>query len=234
MAVKKLLPASKKGFTLIEFLLSSAIFSFFLVIVMIGFMQINRSYNRGLTVKSVQQSARIIVEDISRTIANNPGQVTFLEPDATNPSSPDSFRMCIDTVKYSWNGVDSNMDYTDEAYTDDTAQFILVKSNVGDSCEEAPSIAGAKSLVSGSMNNITDSTDGEGDGDLVIQYLSIEPVPDLEGVYIIDLVLSTDDEALTNRGIDANCSFTEGDAGGEAAKQYCSVITMTTSVSSRR
>lgn len=59
-----------KGFTLVELLLSTALFSFVLLFVTASFVQINRAYNKGITVKRIHESTRLIVADMSRTISS--------------------------------------------------------------------------------------------------------------------------------------------------------------------
>lgn len=59
-----------KGFTLVELLLSTALFSFVLLFVTASFVQINRAYNKGITIKRVHESTRLIMADMSRTISS--------------------------------------------------------------------------------------------------------------------------------------------------------------------
>ncbi len=58
----------KRGFTLVELLLSMAFFSFILLFITTGFIIISRAYNKGLTVKLVQDEGRGLVEQLTREI----------------------------------------------------------------------------------------------------------------------------------------------------------------------
>lgn len=63
-----MIKTDKAGFTLVELLLAMAFFSFILLFVTTGFIMVNRAYNKGLTVKLVQDEGRRVIEDISRSI----------------------------------------------------------------------------------------------------------------------------------------------------------------------
>jgi len=58
----------KNGFTLVELLLAMAFFSFILLFVTTGFIMINRSYNKGITAKQVQDNGRRLMEQLTREI----------------------------------------------------------------------------------------------------------------------------------------------------------------------
>lgn len=67
----------QRGFTLVELLLAMAFFSFILLFVTTGFIIINRSYNKGITSKMVQDEARSTLEFLTREIRTTPaGSIT--------------------------------------------------------------------------------------------------------------------------------------------------------------
>lgn len=61
----------QSGFTMIELLLAMAIFSMALVIVSAGFINIVRLYQSGLASRSTQQNARLLLEEVSRTVRDS-------------------------------------------------------------------------------------------------------------------------------------------------------------------
>ncbi len=73
----------EKGFTLVELLLAMALFSFILLFATTGFIIINRAYNKGLTVKLVQDEGRKLVEELTREIrvSSAEGIDTVSKPD---------------------------------------------------------------------------------------------------------------------------------------------------------
>lgn len=57
-----------KGFTLVELLLAMAFFSFILLFITTGFIVVNRAYNKGITVKLIQDEARSTMEKLVREV----------------------------------------------------------------------------------------------------------------------------------------------------------------------
>lgn len=58
----------QKGFTLVELMMAMAFFSFILLFITTGFVIVSRAYNKGLTVKLIQDEGRSIVEELTREI----------------------------------------------------------------------------------------------------------------------------------------------------------------------
>lgn len=58
----------QNGFTLTELLLAMAIFSMVMMIATVGFIGMNRMYLRGTTRQQLSESARLVGEDITKTI----------------------------------------------------------------------------------------------------------------------------------------------------------------------
>ena len=77
------LATSQKGFTIVELLISSLVFSLVLLTVTIGVIQITRVYYKGITESTAQNAARDALDTISQAIQFNGGEVS-----KTNPSAP--------------------------------------------------------------------------------------------------------------------------------------------------
>lgn len=86
---------SQSGFTIIELLLALAFFSFILLFATAGFIQINRSYSKGLTVKQIHETGRNVIEDIARSIR--------LSDDIRFDPSPNQRRLETAIACYGWN-----------------------------------------------------------------------------------------------------------------------------------
>ncbi len=56
------------GFTLVELLIAMAFFGFILIFMTTGFIIVNRAYNKGITVKLIQDEGRKLVEELTREI----------------------------------------------------------------------------------------------------------------------------------------------------------------------
>ena len=50
---------SQSGFTMVELLLAMAFFSFILVFFSFGFIQVNRTFQKGVTIKRVTETGRL-------------------------------------------------------------------------------------------------------------------------------------------------------------------------------
>ena len=66
-------PAS--GFTIIELLIATAIFALVLILLTTGVMQFTRQYYKGIIASKTQATARAIIDDVTRSIQFNGGDV---------------------------------------------------------------------------------------------------------------------------------------------------------------
>lgn len=98
------------GFTLIELMLSMTFVAVLLLAIALTFIQMATIYNRGMTVKEVNQSARDISDDLRRSFAMS--QVFSINADGSESSdyvrakagSVDvGGRLCTGTDTYIWN-----------------------------------------------------------------------------------------------------------------------------------
>lgn len=64
------------GFTIIELMIATLVFSMILLVVMTGFIQITRTYYKGITEVNTQTTARSIIDTISQAIQFNGGIVS--------------------------------------------------------------------------------------------------------------------------------------------------------------
>lgn len=91
--------SAQQGFTIIELLLALAVFSFVLVFITTAFLQIFRTYNRGIARKEVNQSARLLLEDITSKMR------TVVSPVQIDTSQLNRGRLCVGSYSYVWNPV---------------------------------------------------------------------------------------------------------------------------------
>ena len=98
------------GFTLIELMLSMTFVSVLLLTIALTVIQMATVYNRGMTLKEVNQSARDISDDLRRSFASS--QVFSINVDGSDSSdyikvgtgtSTVGGRLCTGTDSYIWN-----------------------------------------------------------------------------------------------------------------------------------
>lgn len=61
----------QSGFTLVELMIASLVFSSILLLCTVGLITISRSYFNGVTTARTQETARAIIDEISQAIQNN-------------------------------------------------------------------------------------------------------------------------------------------------------------------
>lgn len=92
-------PARKsKGFTIIELMMAMAFLAFILIFVVGTIVQLLRVYNKGVTLKQINQSSRTVIENMNRDIA---GSKQVLTTRAGGASATN--RICTDVASYVWN-----------------------------------------------------------------------------------------------------------------------------------
>jgi prepilin-type N-terminal cleavage/methylation domain-containing protein len=87
------------GFTIVELLIATLVFSMVLVVVTIGVMTFTKSYYRGITQSNTQNTARSVIENITQAIQFSGDKVT--SPIGT-AGSGSSVGFCIGNQRYSY------------------------------------------------------------------------------------------------------------------------------------
>src|SRR6266702_6725818 len=90
---------AQAGFTVIELLIATAIFSLVLLLITVGIMQITRVYYKGITETNTQNTARAIVDDIAQAIQFG-GPANIQKTVGTTPGT--SYAFCIGNQLYSY------------------------------------------------------------------------------------------------------------------------------------
>lgn len=193
-----------KGFTLIELMLAMTFISVLLVAIAMTTIQISNIYNKGITLREVDQAGRSLSNELQRNIAASaPFDVTPKKDnaEATKDSkyvvrNEDGGRLCLGSYSYLWNfgkaikGTDGAAIYNKYSDgSDDKIRFIKVADPAGQLCAQ-PEV----------MPDKTKSTDllTSGDRDLVLHKFSIERTSDVgmisQAIYAISFTLGTNDQ----------------------------------------
>lgn len=88
------------GFTLVELMLAMAGLAILMVAIAMLILKISNVYQKGLTMRSVNEAAQLIATDIQRTLnTSSPSSVNVARVDDTNGGG----RLCTTTATYAWN-----------------------------------------------------------------------------------------------------------------------------------
>lgn len=119
------------GFTIIELMLAMVFISFLLLAIAGVVMQIGAIYNKGVTMKSVNQAGSQIVADIKRTIGSS--QVFDTTTSFKSDVAGGGGRLCTGTYTYVWNyGVLTKYHYVGNPKP---LRFVRFQDNGGQYCQ---------------------------------------------------------------------------------------------------
>ena len=202
-----------KGFTIVELLVAITFFSFLLLLITYGFVQINRAYTRGITTKTLQESARTITEDLARTLRIS-DNVSITPPGATTPEN--GWKMLLGDDCYVWN----QQSLTNSTSSERTTRTYTSGNTIS-------MLKGDSSLCS--LSSIPEDNDYEIvlDDRAIVQQFSVANVG--PSVFKVVVVLSTEDannNDLEAYGYTAKCKVQIGD-------QFCDVARYETSIFTR-
>src|SRR5205823_262577 len=62
-----------RGFTMIELLMAMALFSFFLLIVVAGFLNVVRAHNQAIATNAAQDNARVAMDTLVQAVRDSAG-----------------------------------------------------------------------------------------------------------------------------------------------------------------
>lgn len=208
------------GFTLVELMLAMSFVAALLVAIAMTTIQIAHIYNKGLTLREVNQVGRSASEDLQRSISTSmPFNITDGLPTGRYTTDDKGGRLCIGRYSYVWNyGSSLAAGTSNYTYNDGTkVHFAKVNDTSSSLCT---------SSVVASINK-SDATEllATGDRDLVLHKFSIKTsayaTDNVTGqtLYSISMTIGTND-ATQLLGDDSSCKPPSSGSGNE---DYCSV-----------
>jgi len=215
---------NKKGFTLIELMLSMTFIAILLVAIALTTIQISTIYTKGITLREVDQAGRSLSDELQRNISSSvPFDVTPKKDDSPATATSKYVvrdgvggRLCLGRYTYAWNyGKVLGTSSVYNKYTDGTEiRFVKVTDPGGVLCA-TPALniqkADSKDLLT------------SGDRDLVVHAFTITKTSSDEEIgqalYAISVTIGTNDrQQLTTN--DTSCKPPSEGVGDES---YCSV-----------
>lgn len=225
---------NQRGFTIVELMVAMAFIAVLLLAIAGAVMQVGAIYNRGVTMKSVNQAGRVVIEDMKRSLSESgPLAIEYIpqSPDGTNTIGG---RLCTGVYSYVWNiGVHINPDDPAsqqnryEGAADENKQLRLAK--IADSskiycagdADRPVDATKATELLSGGAVSTGDSQTIT--GNLAVQHFHIERLTNNlstgAALYSIAIVISDADSESINT-VDNSC---RPPSDNESNQQYCAV-----------
>jgi prepilin-type N-terminal cleavage/methylation domain-containing protein len=215
------------GFTLIELMLAMTFISILLVAIAMTTIQIGNIYNKGITLREVNQAGRSVSEELQRSIASSaPFDATPKKDDSPQTAASKYVvrdgggRLCLGDYTYAWNYGKVLADSGTAAFNryDDSDRSAVHFAKVTD-----PS--GALCATPETVIPKAKSTEllSSGDRDLVVHSFALTKTSDdpnaNQALYSISMIIGTNDTAQLTTD-DASCKPPSENVGDE---NYCSV-----------
>jgi type II secretory pathway pseudopilin PulG len=225
------------GFTIVELMIATSIFSLVLILITTGILRFTREYYKGVILGRTQNTARLIVDDVTRAIQFNGGTVESLTVNGAPESATNPIvGKCIGQAKRYRFYLNSQV--TDNPPIDAAAHqhrhALVSDSETGCSgaisapdIRDAPSLAddNARELISEHMRLAKFDIEGTGD------------------VYTVAVrVVYGDDDLLCSPSVSGNCDpgattfpgdKTDLKCRSTAGSQFCAVSELSTTVNKR-
>jgi type II secretory pathway pseudopilin PulG len=180
---------NKQGFTIIELMLAMTFVSFLLIGIALTVIQIGAVYNKGTTLKEINQTSRELNDELRRNITAS-GKLDYGNDYVLSPASASSEqnaaggRLCLGTYSYIWNYARSlasnSADVTKYASGSKDIQFIKVPDSNKIYCNKS-GLSGTDVLVVKEVSDADEATAVEllksGDRDLGIHKFTLNDPP---------------------------------------------------------
>lgn len=134
-AAKKSLHESR-GFTLVELLIAASVFSVLLIVITFAIVQISRSYSKGIVASRTQESARAVIDEVSKAVQFGAGDVVRDTASATK-------MYCIGGKSFSFE--------LDKMVDESISQHALMLEEVPDCTGAIPDMSSGRELLANRM-----------------------------------------------------------------------------------
>ena len=136
---------SQRGFTIIELLIATAIFSVIVLIATTVLIRIGQQYYKGVTMSKTQEAGRAVMEDITRVVQFSSSDTvteTALYP-SSNPNFPKSV-LCVGDSRYFYSvGTQFKSPYGKTQQELGSEGLVAQRIKTGYSCQTCPQSATA-------------------------------------------------------------------------------------------
>ncbi len=212
---------TQHGFTIIELLIATMIFSVMLLILSYGLIQVTRQYIKSINTGKTQEAARSIVEDISQsiqfgsfaptpTVTSPVVQTTYIEEATGATVSVNAKYFCVGSTRYTY--------FEGKVFkkaNDPGKNIVLWKDSSPGSCVVA-------NISSSPLPAASDTARELVPNGMELEFLEITEVG-TSGLYKITVVVATaaGDSDINGAGETATCKSRSG-------SQFCAISKLTT------
>jgi prepilin-type N-terminal cleavage/methylation domain-containing protein len=85
MSKKDSMIQNTKGFTIVELMISTVVFSLVMVLCLTGMVQVSRAYYKGVTHSRTQEAARLLMDEIAQTIKLSGSAISYVSATVPGP-----------------------------------------------------------------------------------------------------------------------------------------------------
>lgn len=215
---------TQAGFTIIELMLAMSFVAMLLLAIAMTTIQIGNIYNKGITLKQVNQAGRSLSDELQRTFAASSAVDVTGTAGSHYQLLPGGGRLCMGKYTYVWNygkalaaGPGAPVIVNQYASGTDQIRFAKVVDTGASLCQDM-----SKKIVQSDATELLD----EGDRNLVVhdmtlrQTIPTDPVTG-QALYAITLTLGTNEREQLATG-DTSCK-PPAETGGDTT--YCAVNT---------
>ncbi len=215
---------TNKGFTIIELMLATVIFTFVLLILSFGIIQISNAYYRGVTLTTTQNTARNILADISQNIQFGGSQIGGTTNYSGTPGTTQAF--CIGSRAYFYQlGFELVSSNPNPALYQAQDGLVVVDNYL--TCPSSISTVGVD------LGRGTLPTGGQELLQPKMRLSKLTIVQDSAGLYDIDVQVTYGDNDLLNNPTGVNGSGGVTNCMGGTAQRFCATSELQTAVAQR-
>lgn len=115
----------ENGFTLVELMLAMGFIAFMLLFMVSAILQVTRMYVKGMAIRQINQTGRLVVEDVSSSLRNGSG-FKYVK---------NSNRVCVGNMSYVWNKNGEVINKFSGETATTSLRFVSVQDVGGSLCE---------------------------------------------------------------------------------------------------
>lgn len=219
------------GFTIIELTLAVVFVAILLLLVATVTIRIGNLYEKGTTIKSINQIGREVLDMMRRDISQAGSAVQFKQ---VGTGVNTTYRLCLDGVSYVANSGESLNNSTGTLLTNSTSgtpiTFVRLVDNTATFCKEAS--PGVYETAIGVTEQPVELLANDGKA-LAVHAFNLEPLiqSSSQSLYRLTIVIGTNEPGT----LDTDVRCRTGSAGADDANanfNYCSVAEFTTIIRS--